>query len=637
VSKATGFGIQTSGGISSNAGKTSVSPKGSTTLTFKNTGSESEQINKATIGQGTIIVGGVEQTENDLKGLNRDVSQSQVITKENYITGALDASVTIDNRLLLGFLEQEVKDENGNTVYKEDENGNRVAVTMSGYQSIANDFANVGTNTAKAILGLTGTIISTGKTIYDVASNSEIEIGETAAQWKANQKTFVNQNNYDRETINNLSEGKSAEAIQAASGNTTRMYYDENDSDKGFRQKGDTDVNANYINAAQGTATDTKQFVGAAAHEYSHNYTINEAIAENAGSLAKFMWGLGNALNLTSVNTSGNATTQSWYRQNQNSGLLNYNTAVASSISADDRLHLVKEVAEGLSTKIAGGNSENKTPDYFSKQLAIFSSDADNALPVAQVGVDLLSILPIIGTPFDVVSFKLSEYSGDEAGMVLSIIGLDPQYAGAAAGITKTAADIAKNTKTGAKLADALVKSGDGLTEAALRITNNETKLANNTADTVVRYSNDRVVTIGESAIFLNKQKLTYITTSGAELVSDPYRTTTLLGLYQKDTQHILAELNYPKSISTLGNQGGFNLLNTPNDLYKTPNQFWDAYNKPWLNSVVNRGDNIILVTPPSAENLYRGNVLSMFGREVKYLESLGYKYNSKTQQMIKQ
>ncbi len=50
---------------------------------------------KATIGNGKIIVGGQEQTEEDLQGLNRDVNNSQTITKDQ-ITAALDAELNVD-------------------------------------------------------------------------------------------------------------------------------------------------------------------------------------------------------------------------------------------------------------------------------------------------------------------------------------------------------------------------------------------------------------------------------------------------------------------------------------------------------------------------------------------------------------
>ncbi|MDL2295916.1 hypothetical protein LJC18_03875 [Lachnospiraceae bacterium OttesenSCG-928-E19] len=68
---------------------------------MKNLGHDTEQTTRATIGGGTIIVGGTELSDDDpaLAGLNRDVDDTQKITKDK-ITGALDGSVTIDNRLL---------------------------------------------------------------------------------------------------------------------------------------------------------------------------------------------------------------------------------------------------------------------------------------------------------------------------------------------------------------------------------------------------------------------------------------------------------------------------------------------------------------------------------------------------------
>ncbi|MCL2145010.1 MAG: hemagglutinin repeat-containing protein [Endomicrobia bacterium] len=391
VSRETGFGFSTSVGlgkgtdaVNADKQKTSLAPGGSTTLSFKNTGSDQRQTTYATIGEGNIIIAGQAATTEQLTGLNRDLSNTQTITKDQII-GALDASVTIDNRVLLGFLKKEVKDEDGNTIYEQnpdgtykiDEDGRGVAVTISGYQSIANDFTNFMPNLAKATLGAAGTIIATGKTIFDVATNSEIGIGETAEAWKANQKTFVNQNNYDRGTINNLSEGKSAEEIEAGAGGTVRVYYNAEDKDIGFRQKGDEDVNNNYLNAALGAATDTRVFVTGSAHEYSHNYTSNETIAANAGKLAGFMWGLGNVLNLTSINTSGNATSSSWYASNQNSSLLQNNTSIANSISQDERMTFHKETmafALGAALSLYGNNEAAGTNKEELSNFAIAGS-----------------------------------------------------------------------------------------------------------------------------------------------------------------------------------------------------------------------------------------------------------------------
>ncbi|WP_372520996.1 hypothetical protein [Candidatus Ruminimicrobiellum ovillum] len=67
---------------------------------LKDQGNEKEQLTKATIGNGKIIVGGQEQTEEDLQGLNRDVNNSQTITKEQ-ITAALDAELNVDITFLV--------------------------------------------------------------------------------------------------------------------------------------------------------------------------------------------------------------------------------------------------------------------------------------------------------------------------------------------------------------------------------------------------------------------------------------------------------------------------------------------------------------------------------------------------------
>ena len=93
------FGLSTSVGMSTDKGETSLHPNGETSLTLKDTGHDREQITRATIGRGNITVGG--ESNLDLEGLNRDVSVSQEITKDK-ITGALDGSMTIDNRVFSG-------------------------------------------------------------------------------------------------------------------------------------------------------------------------------------------------------------------------------------------------------------------------------------------------------------------------------------------------------------------------------------------------------------------------------------------------------------------------------------------------------------------------------------------------------
>ena len=96
-----------------------MAPNGSTTIGLTHTGQEREQITRATIGLGNITIANNTQSNDSelLAGLNRNVDKSQEITKD-IITGALDASMTIDNRVF----------------------------TSDGRSSIANDFKNLGSN-----------------------------------------------------------------------------------------------------------------------------------------------------------------------------------------------------------------------------------------------------------------------------------------------------------------------------------------------------------------------------------------------------------------------------------------------------------------------------------------------------------
>lgn len=93
-SNETGYGVSTSVGITTNKGETNLHPNGESSVSLKDKGYDKEQITHATIGEGVIEVAG----GSDLTGLNRDTSKAQEITKD-MITGALDASASIDNRV----------------------------------------------------------------------------------------------------------------------------------------------------------------------------------------------------------------------------------------------------------------------------------------------------------------------------------------------------------------------------------------------------------------------------------------------------------------------------------------------------------------------------------------------------------
>ncbi len=139
-----------------------------------------------------------------------------------------------------------------------------------------------------------------------------------------------------------------------------------------------------------------------------------------------------------------------------------------------------------------------------------------------------------------------------------------------------------------------------------------------------------------------SKTKLDYITSNGLELEVTPGKTTTVLGTYNSDTGAIIDELGNVKSLDFGPRDGGFNLLNTPDELYVSSEQFWNEYNKPWLDNAVQRNDIIKIATEPTYNNLYRINnvtgkeEVTGFGREFKYLtEECNYIYDEITKTMI--
>jgi hypothetical protein len=128
-------------------------------------------------------------------------------------------------------------------------------------------------------------------------------------------------------------------------------------------------------------------------------------------------------------------------------------------------------------------------------------------------------------------------------------------------------------------------------------------------------------------------------TTNGAIVKANPKKTTTILGNYNKDMKRIINdELKVPKNTDFGPKKGGFNVLNVPDDMYKNADQFWGEVNKPFLDKVIERGDDILIATDPTkADVLYRSDgKLTGFGREIEHLYKKGYTYNPSTKMMEK-
>ena len=136
--------------------------------------------------------------------------------------------------------------------------------------------------------------------------------------------------------------------------------------------------------------------------------------------------------------------------------------------------------------------------------------------------------------------------------------------------------------------------------------------------------------------------KIKYRPSSGIIFKSNPRKTTTILGSYEKDMKNIVNEMGNEKSTYFGEKKGGFNVLNVPDDMYKDADQFWNEINKPWLDEVIKRGDDIVLATKPEGRVMQSFNKLtgewgqSGFSREYQYLYGNGYRYDPVTNTMVK-
>ncbi|MCM1323356.1 MAG: hemagglutinin repeat-containing protein [Acetobacter sp.] len=134
-------------------------PTGSTTIGIKDTGYEKEGVTHATIGKGNIEVA----DGSDISGINRDITNVEEITKDQ-ITGALDATVTLDNRVL-GLVV-------GNT---------------DGVKDIAKDFADLPENIVQIGNGLRYNVVT--QSIVNAATDKETTLVQAVNDYIRDDKT----------------------------------------------------------------------------------------------------------------------------------------------------------------------------------------------------------------------------------------------------------------------------------------------------------------------------------------------------------------------------------------------------------------------------------------------------------------
>lgn len=126
-----------------------------------------------------------------------------------------------------------------------------------------------------------------------------------------------------------------------------------------------------------------------------------------------------------------------------------------------------------------------------------------------------------------------------------------------------------------------------------------------------------------------------FIPSSGTQLIGNLNKTTTILGRWNPDMQVIKGKM-LPNEFNVgtefgaaTNNNGGFNFLNIPDNLANASIDFFNQYNKPWLQQAIQRGDDIILATRPFNKSDFitaTGQLKGMYAEELKFLVQQNYK-----------
>ncbi|HET6226689.1 MAG TPA: CdiA family toxin C-terminal domain-containing protein, partial [Bacteroidia bacterium] len=115
---------------------------------------------------------------------------------------------------------------------------------------------------------------------------------------------------------------------------------------------------------------------------------------------------------------------------------------------------------------------------------------------------------------------------------------------------------------------------------------------------------------------------------AGKAVTTNTSKVSTILGRFRPDIQGLFNELGSYKNVGLGEVKGGINMLNKPDQYYEVAT-WWNAYNKPWLDAAIQRGDDIYLATiPQKAEQLLdaSGNLSGAYAQELDYLATKKYK-----------
>ena len=400
---------------------------------------------------GNITVGG--DTNPELAGLNRDTDKVQEITKDE-ITGSLDSSVTVDNRIFSESGRKEISDQHEHFTDN---------VVMAGAGAIG---------TVEGAAKFVGDAVGLGEKEYDKNGN-EVETN-AIDKWKANQSgmaTGIRRGGTEdaQKIIKDMSEGfVSPEDLQKLAAMTAdgsiNLVYSNNQENVVFldaagnvigvvARDGFNDLanNQGYVNLANGAGTDAYTFLRTDAEERAHNYvgsseTAASAAANNEMSYYNAVAGLTGGYTVAPGQYGAGMGTnaQSQYNQQYNgptNNLLQNNNIQASMVPEANKADLVSELMAGIGAGYSYVTDEDKTKsysEYRSQALdgttwgaATNFADAVESIPVKLV-IGAADTLEYVGGGFathgeyGAVSREISEWTKDIPVGASDAIGIVP-------------------------------------------------------------------------------------------------------------------------------------------------------------------------------------------------------------------
>ena len=119
------------------------------------------------------------------------------------------------------------------------------------------------------------------------------------------------------------------------------------------------------------------------------------------------------------------------------------------------------------------------------------------------------------------------------------------------------------------------------------------------------------------------------LNTTAGVIPANPNKTTTVLGRWASDMDSVInGQMSAVKTEDFGARPGGFNVLNVDDVKAAASPDFFEQYNRPFLDEAVRRGDDIALATSPSKTDIFRknGELNGSFAKELQYLVEHNYK-----------